>query len=218
MPPELPIFLFYLAVTLFLTWPLIIRFTTSIYGVPGDNLGAIWAGWWTRNAGSFGAGASFCPLAGFPFGTELGGIPMEPVSYVIDRFLLVFTNEVIAFNIETMASFFLSGVTMYHLVRYLTRDRRAAFFGGFAYLIVPYHAYLSMFMGGGITAVQWMPLYILLLLKFIREPDGKNTALLALGAVLVAGTSLHYGLFMAIFTAAFVAGRYVARNVSLHRR
>ena len=218
MPPEVPIFLFYLAVTLFLTWPLIMRFATSIYGVPADNLGAIWTDWWCREAGSFGATASFCPLVGFPFGAKLGTIPMEPLSYVIKRFLLVFTNEIVAYNIETLTNFLLSGVTMYYLVRYLTDDKRAAFFGGFAYLVLPYHAYLSMFMGGGITAVQWMPLYILLLLKFMREPNGKNTALLALGAVLLAGTSLHYGLFMAIFTAAFFAGRFIARRVFIHRR
>ena len=218
IPSELPIFLIYLAVTLFLTWPLIVRFSTSIYGVPADNMAGIWFGWWCKNAGSFGGSASFCPLIGFPFGTRLGLVSMEPLTYITDRILLFLTNEVIACNLQMLASFFLSGVTMYYLVRYLTRDRRAAFFGGLAYLIVPYHAFNSMYMGGGITCVQWMPLYILLLLKFIREPSGKNCALLALGAVLVAGTSAHYGLFMAVFTVAFLTGRYVSGRIALRRR
>jgi len=218
MPPEAPIFLFYLAVTLFLTWPLILRFSTSIYGVPGDNMAGIWVEWWYRNAGSLGGTATFCPLIGFPFGTRLVAIPMEPLTYVIDRFLLLFFNEVIVYNVQMIASFLLSGVTMYYLIRYITRDRRAAFFGGIAYLVVPYHAFNSMFMGGGISCVQWMPLYILLLLKFTRKSTGKNAALLTLGAVLVAGTSVHYGMFMGVFTAAFLAGRFISRRVSIRRR
>lgn len=217
LPPELPIFTVYLAMTLFLTWPLIVRFKTSIYGIPGDNLGGIWVDWWCRNAGSFGAKASFCPLIGFPFGTKLAGVPMEPLDFVIRRFLLLFLNEVTVYNVLMLSSFFLSGITMYYLVRYLTSDRRVAFFGGLAYLVIPYHAYHSLYIGGGFSMVQWMPLYILVLLKFTREPSGKHATYLALGAILVAGTSIHYGFFMALFTAAFLAGRFIAGRISLHR-
>lgn len=217
IPAEAPTFLAYLAVTLFLTWPLITRFTTSIYGMPGDNLGEIWAGWWCRNAGSFGASASFCPLVGFPFGTELGTFPMEPLDLVFRRFFLLFFNEVIVYNLLMFLSFFLSGITMYYLVRYLTGDRRLAFFGGLAYLVMPFHAVHSLLIGGGLSMVQWMPLYILVLIKFTRKSSGKNAAYLALGAILVAGTSVHYALFMGVFTAAFLAGRFIAGRISLRR-
>ena len=213
VPPEVPIFFFYLLVSLFLTWPLIIRFTTSIYGHAGDNLGGVWGLWWVRNASLFGAKPSFCPIIGFPFGTHMG-LPTDALSYLFDRFLLLFTNEVIVYNIETLLSFILSGVTMYYLVRYLTKDRRAALFGGFAYLIVPYHAFHAMFIGGGIMAVQWMPLYMLLLIKFVRQPTRKSAALLVLGSVLVAGTSIHYGLFMAVFTFAFLLGRLAHKKIA----
>lgn len=213
---ELPIFIFYFLVSAFLTWPLIIRFSSSVYGVPSDNLGGIWMYWWWRNAGQLGYGSTFCPLIGFPFGTQMDSLPaFDILSYLSERFLLLFMNEVVVFNLEIMASFILSGITMYYLVRYLTSDRRVAFFGGFAYLIIPYHAYHAMYMGGGIIAVQWIPLYVLLLVKFIREPSGKRAALLALGVLLVAGTSVHNGLFMAIFTAAFLTGRYMHVRLSL---
>lgn len=190
-----------------------IRFTTSTYGFPADNLGAIWNMWWLRNASALGGSASFCPLVGFPFGSHLGFIPMEPVGYLFNRILLLFINEVPAYNLDIFMSFFVSGITMYFLVRFLTNDRRAAFFGGFLYLIAPYHAYHTMYMGGGISTVQWMPLYILLLIKFIKITNWRSAGLLVLGAVLVAGTSVHYGLFMVIFTAAFLVGRYVYTKV-----
>ncbi len=218
IPAEAPVFLAYLAATIFMTWPLIIRFATSIYGMPGDNLGEIWGGWWCRNAGSFSASTSFCPLVGFPFGTKLGTLPMEPLDFFIRRFLLLFLNEVIVYNVLMLSSFLLSGITMYYLVRYLTGDRRLAFFGGLAYLVMPFHAVHSLLIGGGLSMVQWMPLYILVLIKFTRKPTGKSAAYLALGAILVVGTSVHYGMFMAVFTAAFLAGRFIAGRMSLRRR
>ena len=213
LPPELPIFGFFLVVTFFLTWPLIIRFTTSIYGIPSDNLGIIWQMWWTRSASSFGASASFCPLIGFPFGTSVGLFGMEPLAALTERFLLLFASEIVVYNLLTLTGFFLSGVTMYYLVRYLTGDRRVAFFGGFAYMITGWHAYQALFYNR-LAAIQWMPLYILLLLKFIKKPTVKSATLLCLSAILVAGMSIHFGLFMVIFTAAFLAGRLAHKRIS----
>ena len=213
LSPELPVFGFFLLVTFFLTWPLIIRFTGSIYGIPSDNLGILWHMWWVRNASSFGASASFCPLIGFPFGTAFSLLGMEPLGELTKRFLLLFTNEIIVYNLLTLTGFFLSGVTMYYLVRYLTGDRRAAFFGGFAYMITGWHAYHALFFNQ-LAATQWMPLYILMLLKFIRKPGIKTAILLCLSAILVAGMSIHFGLFMVIFTVAFLAGRLVHKRIS----
>ncbi|MCG2795387.1 MAG: hypothetical protein L6427_05920 [Actinomycetia bacterium] len=213
LPPELPIFGFFLLVTFFLTWPLIIRFTGSIYGIPSDNLGIIWQMWWTRNASSFGASASFCPLIGFPFGSPISLLGMEPLAELAERFLLLFANEIVVYNLLTLSGFFLSGVTMYYLVRYLTGDRRAAFFGGFAYMITGWHAYHALFFNR-LAATQWMPLFILMLLKFIKKPGVKTAALLWLSAILVAGMSIHFGLFMVIFTAAFLAGRLAHKRIS----
>lgn len=208
LPPEVWAFLFYLAAAVVLTWPLASHFTTSIYGKPGDNLGAVWLNWWYKNHAAFGGTASFSRMIGYPFGTSLG-FPVEPLWYLEMRFLLLFVSAPVAWNIDILLSFFLSGVTMYYLVRYLVKDRGIAFFGGFAYLVGVFHAYYAMWIGGGLAATQWMPLYVLLLLKFIRRPSWKSSVLLALSGVLVASTSIHFGFFMAIFTAAFLVGRFV---------
>lgn len=206
VPPEVLIFLFYLAVTIFMTWPLLVHFNTSVYGFPGDNLGGVWLNWWYKSAGSYGAKASFSPLAGYPFGSSTG-FPLEFLAYIEVRFLLLFTSAVVAWNLDIVLSFVLSGVTMYYLVSYLARDRRVAFFGGFAYMVGVFHAYNAMFIGGAISATQWMPLYVLMLLRFLKRPVGKNAVYLALSGILVVGTSIHFGLFMAIFTIAFLLGR-----------
>ena len=208
LPPEVWVFLFYLAAAVALTWPVASHFTTSIYGKPGDNLGAVWLNWWYKNHAAFGGTTFRSGMIGYPFYTPLW-FPYEPLWYLEMRFLLLFVSAPVAWNIDICFSFFLSGVTMYYLVKYLADDRGIAFFGGFAYLVGVFHAYYAMWIGGGLAATQWMPLYILLLLKFIRRPSWKSSVLLALSGVLVASTSIHFGFFMAIFTAAFLVGRFL---------
>ena len=217
IPPEVPIFLFYLLVTIFLTWPVLVRFTTSIYGYRGDNVSAIWSFWWVRSAGAYGSRATFTPLVGYPFGSNVSLLSMEFIADLTDRFFLLFLNEVATYNLQILASFFLSGITMYYLVRYVTKDRRVAFFGGLAYMIGSYHAYHSMFILR-LAFIQWMPLYILALLKFLKKPDVKRGVLVGLAWVLVAATSIHYGLFMVIFTAAFLIGRLAYKWIDWKRK
>ncbi len=206
--PEFWIILFYVLFTLYLTWPLITRFSSSIYGVPGDNLGTIWLNWWYKNAGAYGGSVTFCPLIGAPFGSSLG-FPVQPLGYLEWRFLLLFTNEVVAWNIDVLLGYALSGVTMYYLVRHLLHDRRVAFFAGIAFMLSAFHVNYSMFIGSGLAATQWMPLYILCLILFIEKPGWKTALGVSLSAILVANTSLHFGLFMGVFTPAFLIGRWV---------
>jgi hypothetical protein len=210
IPPEAPIFVFYVLVAFFLTWPVIMRFTTSAYGFPSDNLGTMWLWWWIRNAGSFGHKASFCPLIGFPFGTHLNLFPFEPVIEIVERFLLLFLNEVVVYNLLIISSFFFSGITMYYLVRYLTGDRQVAFFGGFVYMISVYHAYNAMIFAH-LALIEFMPLFVLALVRFIRGPTRRSALWLWLAGVLVAGTCMHYGFFMVLFTIAFVPGYFIHR-------
>ncbi|MBU1672453.1 MAG: hypothetical protein KKF41_07575 [Actinobacteria bacterium] len=205
--PEAVIFLFFAAMAVFMTWPMILRMTTSTYGFASDNQGVMWMWWWARNAGDFGAKASFCPLIGFPFGVPLNVFLFEPVADLTERFLLLFGNEVFVYNLELLASFLLSGVTMYYLVRHITGDRRAALFGGFAYMACVFHAYNSMIFIH-LAMTQWMPLFIMTLLLFIEKPSWRNAIWLAVAGLLVGGTSVHYAFFMWIFTVTFLVGRF----------
>lgn len=216
LPPEIWIFAFYLACALFLTWPLIAHMNSSVYGHPADNLGSIWVNWWYKNHGAFGGSTFSTTMLGFPFKSSLG-FPFEPLGYLYWRFLMLFTNEVIAWNVDTILGFFLSGVTMYYLVRYILADRRVAFFAGFAYLFAVYHAAYAAYIGAALGATQWMPLFVLCLLKFLDRPRWKTAVYLALSAVLVASISLHYGLFMAVFTGAFLVARWIYNAIRRSR-
>jgi hypothetical protein len=205
---EIVLFLFFLGVSIFLTWPLIIKFNTSIYGIPGDNLSAIWSFWWTKHAASLGGSASFTPFLGAPFGTKLAPIGAEFVNAFVNRFLLLFAGEIFVNNLMTLLGFWLSGITMYYLVRYLTRDKLVAALGGLAFVVVTYHAYQAMTIPIlGFT--QWMPLFILALIRAVEKRTWKWTVLACLAWLLCLGTNLHFGFFMLMFTVFFLIGRYL---------
>ncbi len=216
IPVEVPVFLAYAALSAFLTWPVLKDITHKVYGIPSDNLGAMWTWWWIKNAGAFGASPSFSPLIGYPFGQPIAVVTSEFILDLAVRFLMLFTNQVVALNIIIYSSFVLSGITMYYLVKYIVGDRRVAFFGGLAYLLSAYHAFHAMLFPN-LAMTQWMPLYVLVLLVFLKKPSPRNAVLLLLSAILVVGTCVHYGLFMAVFTPVFLIGRYAYKRLRAGR-
>ena len=205
---EILIFTFFFWLSMVLTWPLITKLNSSIYGYPADNMGYLWFMWWTRNYHALGGTAGFSRFIGYPFGSQFSPVGMEYISVFTDRFLLVFFNEVIVYNIRIFLSFFLSGVTMYFLARHLIKDRRAAFIGGTAYLVVTFHSYHALSIPS-LALIEWMPLFILAMLVFVEKRTWNWAVLAALSWVLVAATSIHYGFFMAVFAPSFLIGRYI---------
>lgn len=213
---ELLIFLFFFLVACFYTWPIIVNFARNLFGYPSDNMGTVWLFWWYKNAGALGYKASFCPMVGFPFGQGLNVITGEFIYEYGVRFLLLFFNEVVVTNLIIFTSFFLSGITMYYLVRHVTNSKPVSLIGGFAYTICVYHTFNSMFFPN-LSMIQWMPLTILMLIRLIEKPDWKNTVFLWLSLLLTTGTSIHYGLYTVIFMFFFMAGYFIYTAVYLKK-
>jgi len=205
---EIMIFLFFLGLSIALTWPLIVKMNSSMYGYPADNVSGVWTMWWVKHAHQLGGTPSFSPLIGYPFGTPTTLFSIEFINSIISWFMLFFTNEIMVTNLFMLFSFWLSGITMYYLVRYLTRDRRAAFLGGTAFIVVTFRTYHGMSIPV-LAFTQWMPLFILAILLFNEKRTWKWAILAGMSWVLVAGTSIHYGFFMALFVPSFFIGRYL---------
>lgn len=208
------IFAFYFGVAVLVTWPLVCNFKSSMFGVPCDNMGVSWAWWWRTHASSFGGTPSFCSIIGYPFGTYFQRFSTAPLLEYPALLLTRLFGEVVAVNIFTFSSFFFSGITMYFLARHITSKRFPAALMGFAYMCCPYIVlHNSMELSLGI--IQWIPLYILALLSFLENPNAKRSTLLALSALLIAWTNLHYALFITIFSVTFLAGYLIHKKIRL---
>lgn len=112
-------------------------------------------------------------------------------------------DALIAYNITFLATYVLSGATMFALVWYLTRHTGASFLAGLAYAFAPYRA---GHMGHiQVLAVFWAPVALLGLHGFLKT--GRWTWLVVFGLCwMLQGAANGYLLvFMPVLVAAWVA-------------
>jgi hypothetical protein len=199
---ELTVFVAFLILTAILTYPLILHFSSSVYGYPwpGDQTGTIWHFWWLKYALQHNLSPYFTPLLAAPFGASL------PVQYLLWNYTVIalsfLFNEVFVYNLLIFISFPLTAFAMYLLAYYITKNRVASFVAGLIFAFLPYHIMRAQ---GHLTLahMQWMPLYVLSLLMLDREKTYRNGVFCGLAFALVVLGDLYYGFFMFIFTALF---------------
>lgn len=176
----------YGALTLIMTMPVVLNLSTYVAGQGGDPWQTMWRfedEWRNRDIERlFGGGEP-----------RLVNIAVWPWMW-----LHVMLGQPTAYNIVWLLSYVLSGYFMYGLVRYLTKHETAAILAGGLYMFLPYHVAHSMGHFGAMQ-MQWLPLAILLLFLFIRQPTIGRTLGLAGAVVLQSWTEHHYMLWLAIF-------------------
>ncbi len=204
---DLLLFLFFAALTIVWTYPLIVRMHTSIFGDPRwtfDSLAIMRAIWWMKHTCAAGLSMDFDRLLGHPFGVDLGRAAVsQPLSSHPTLLLALWKDEFFSYNFYVMASYVLSAVTMFYLAYYVTRNRAAGFFAGLIYSFAPNRA-LQSFSHMGLAGTQWMPLYVLALLLLYRERSYRSAVLCGLTFSLVTLSIYYHGYFMLLFTGGFV--------------
>lgn len=130
--------LFYTAVALGLTFPLIARLTTHAAGAPyGDAFEVIRAIWWTREAILRGVLPAQQPLLNYPegfFSTVQWALPMV---YLPGALLELAFSPLAAYNLAVLLAFVLTGYTAYLFLRELTGHSGAALLGGLIVMAFP---------------------------------------------------------------------------------
>jgi len=106
---------------------------------------------------------------------------------------------------------------MYHLLYHITKNAPASFFSGFIYMFCPYHLARSV---GHITLanIQWLPLFILLALKFSEENKLKNAVFLGLSLALVFVSNYYYGIFSYLILAVFFALTVITNKIKITKK
>jgi len=183
--------LFWSALAVFETWPLIANLDTRIFGFPGDPFFTIRAFHVAAERAEQGR-----PFQWFWLGTHL---PTYLPGVLLTRLL----SAAVAYNILLLLSFPLAGLTMFFLAHYLTRDRAVSFVAATAYAFCPYHlAHASAHLD--LSHIEWMPLVFLFLLKSADVPSVKNIALLSGSYLLTLLGNYYYGFLTALALVAFV--------------
>jgi hypothetical protein len=114
-------------------------------------------------------------------------------------------------------SFVLSGLGVYYLVLYLSHNRWGAMVAGLVFSLSPYH-FLRLELGHlNLSSMQWIPFYILFLLKFVDQGRRRFAFLSILFMVLNALSSWYYVVACGLLSLAVVAW-HPRGEVSLRNR
>lgn len=201
-----------LILTIALTWPLVTQFGDHVPGTTSwalDEYTYVWNNWWFKHA-LFDLGTN-------PFQTNFifypVGIPLIFYNYTL---LNVFVGLPVqlsfglipASNVEVLFAFVIGGYGAFLLARYLLRsalERRdlatfAAFMAGAVFAFSSNRMVYVSLGHYNIVSTEWMPFYILFLVKTVREAKWKNAFLAGLFAALALYVELTDGVLLVLFT------------------
>lgn len=128
-------------------------------------------------------------------------------SLFINPIIWITHNPILAENIGVLLSFPLSAMAMFFLSFYLTKNLVASFISGiffaFSFPRLSQIGHLPM------ISSQWLPLYILFLLKFLEDGKRKNFILLCIWYVLSITSSIYFGVFLIPITVVIIIADFI---------
>ena len=192
----------YIFLTAVLTYPLIFKINNQImdYGA-WDSFGTQGVLWWFDKAiFELGVNPLHTNYFHYPIGIDITNcgiiwILLLPITHVF--------GAIVSYNMYVLLTFIIAGFGTYLLVKYLTNDMRASFIAGIVYAFSPYH--FSHAMGHiSIMSIQWIPLYVLFLMKMIRDKRRLDTCLCAIFFSLTALSSWTLAIYALIFSVLYI--------------
>ncbi len=190
-----------------LTFPLIFRLNSSVYGfydhISTDLFASIhYYFWWMRESLGSMTSPLVNPLFNYPFGARMflanfTGFVMAPVSLAL--------GHLASYNLVILGNLVLSGLGMFLLVRHLTRSVAAGFVAGVVYAFCP-NMLVRSYTTFDSTQVQWIPFYTLYVIRFMEDRTWKS-AILA-GVFLAANILIampYYLVYLPIHTIVLLA-------------
>lgn len=188
----------YLILALIFTFPAATRFQTHIIGDPYDSMMFIWTLWWPPHAlFSLGRNPMNTNYIYYPEGTSLvfhthvlfPALVSAPFQYLF--------GPIVTYNLLIIASFVLSGLAMYLLVREISGNRIAAFLAGIIFSFG--HFRVSMIVFINLIHLYLLVFFIWSLIKMYRTQRLRWALLSGAFAVFTFYTSYNLFVFL-LFT------------------
>jgi hypothetical protein len=195
-------FLAYVAITVALTYPLILRFGSVLPHDAGDPALNTWILWWNTQAVPFTTAwwnaPVFYPVPGvLAFSENLLGL-----SLIATPLHWLGVGPQAAYNTVFFLTFPLSAIGAYLLVLELTKRRDAAFLAGLLFGFAPYRiAHLPQIQA---LASFPVPFALLGLHRYLRDPRPRWLALFAGGWFLQGICNGYYLLFFSVFAGLWI--------------
>jgi hypothetical protein len=210
--------LLFVVVAVVMTWPVAAHLPTRLAGDLGDPAFNSWVLAWTSGTMIEAMTGNFGALAQYWHGNIFHPEPLtltysEHLTAQAIQILPVYAaggNILTAYNLLFIATFALSGWTMYLFVRDLTGQPLAAAVAGVAFAYAPYR--LGQFPHVQVLSSYWMPLVLLGIHRYFDRGRGRALAGGAAALVLQNLSCGYYLLFFAPFAAAYAIFELVVRR------
>ncbi|MHB8645525.1 MAG: hypothetical protein ACYDAR_07035, partial [Thermomicrobiales bacterium] len=181
----------YIAVTVILLWPLVRHARSAVADIASDPLLNAWTLRWVQHAlvtqpTHLYDGNMFAPnLRSLAFSELL--LPQAIMAWPV---WLASHDALLAYNVMVVATYPLCAIAMYALCRGLGAVRGASFIAGLAFAFAPFrmdnNAHLQ------VLSMQWMPLAILAVIRFMQKPTRWRFTAVAITVMLSALSSVYY--------------------------
>lgn len=193
----------YLLLSLLFTWPMALHFNSAVLGgrvATHDHGLYIWQLWWLKYALQHGMSPMVCPMVYYPDPVQFYVQPFHLAASALAAPALFGWGPYAAYNTAALASFALSGLGAYLLLRHLDVRPWLAFLGGALFAFAPFHAVKYADGHLNLMQTQWVPFYLLALLQLIARPSWQALGLTVLCAALNVLSDLYWALNAALFT------------------
>ncbi|MEQ8191313.1 MAG: hypothetical protein ABRQ39_25340, partial [Candidatus Eremiobacterota bacterium] len=170
----------YTLITMVMFYPVTSNFFSSIAGIGVDVLPNAWSLWLPRIFTCDIKHLFETDYLAYPNSNNLmvNGSPVLNliISYPVERIMgITFT-----YNLNIFLSCIISGYTTFLLAKYLTEDTCSSFIAGLIFAFCPYRLFRIILGHTVLLRTEFMPLYIIILLKFIKDINLKHSLLLVL--------------------------------------
>lgn len=189
------ILLLFLILTAVMTYPAAFQMSSHIIGDGFDGYMNCWNLWWVKTAlMDLERNPYYTQFLFYPQGVSLLLHTLNPFNGIISIPFQYFFSLSACYNAVVLLSFVLSGYFMFLLAAHLTGDLLASFAAGFIFTFCPYHfahglGHLQL------IAMEWVPLYVLCLIKMINEAKIRNAVFASICCLLVAACDWYYLFF-----------------------
>lgn len=225
------VILYFLLLSVIMTWPLVLKMGDFMVGRIGDNIYFVWMiGWFKKALFELRVNPFDIWFLNYPEGWNLAYTEITPIMLMIALPFSFIGGSTFAYNIAMIITFILSGIAMYIWMRRLTGRNDAAIIAGTIFAFLPYH--FAHFRIGhlNLAGTQWFPLYFMSLFELLnlnqrmlpQAGDTEHSVLharrsrskkkfIVLGGVslgLIALTSQYY-LYMTLLVSAFLVVFYL---------
>ncbi len=174
----------YLAFALVNFWPVATHLTTTVAGTGGDVYQFLWDIWFVGySLFTLHMGIWHTALLFWPVGASLVYQTSMPIASLLAT---PFTGVSLplAYNFIFFAGFCLSGLTMFILAKYLTKNSYAAFIAGIIFAFSSFH--IAQAYGHVEYAnIEWIPLALYFFLRILREDHHRNWKAIGLAVSMV---------------------------------